>query len=328
VRDFSISLSVIIPTYNRAPILAATLDAIAKSNIDMNRLEVIVVDDGSSDDTWAIQSNKYPFLLRYLHQPNQGDALARNNGAQLSCGNLLVFLDDDITVTPDLLARLEMAHRDRKGVIVLGMLITANLRGLSDFEKPMDVRHSDLLIEVPFTELQSGLFAISRQDFCNIRMGQPLAPNYLSVWCDVEFAYRADLAGFSFIRCLNAIGFHHDNTQRNLETKASRLRRVAKAGVLLFQRHPQLQEHLPMFLDKTEIIWRKDPPKLIARKIARTLASTMLALRVFEGLYVVLSVFGRPSLLVNSLERWILGGHIYRGYRQGLIEFGPIKPDY
>ena len=82
-----------------------------------------------------------------------------------------------------------------------------------------------------------------------------------------------------------------------------------------------------MFLDKTNIRWRKDPLKLIARKIARPLASTMLALRLFEGLYVALSVFGRPSLLVNSLERWILGGYLYRGYRQGLNEFGPIKPD-
>lgn len=307
--------------------LASTLEAVARSNFNFNYLEVIVVDNGSSDDTFAIQSNKYPFLLRYLHQPNQGDAIARNNGAQVSCGNLLVFLDDDISVTPNLLARLKKAHRGREGIIVVGTLITEEQSGTNQIEKLIDDRQSDLSIEVPFTEAQSGLFAIHRRDFFQLGMWQPLALEGWSIWSDVDFAYRAELAGFSFIRCLNAIGFHYDHAQRDIKIKSKRMYSVGRAGVLLFQRHPQLQEFLPMFLDKTHIRWRKDPLRLIARKIARPLASSIPALRFLEGSLSALSVFRRPSRLCNALERWILGGYLYRGYQQGLIEFGPVNPD-
>jgi glycosyltransferase involved in cell wall biosynthesis len=308
--------------------LAAALEAVAKSNFDFNLLEVVVIDDGSSDDTFAIQSNQYPFSLLYLRQPNQGDALARNNGVHVSHGDLLVFLDDDVSVTPDLLASLKKAHRGRDGVIVLGILITVNPSGSGKLNKLDDVWQSDSSIEVPFTECQSGLLAISRRDFQRVGMWQPLALDGSSIWCDIDYAYRAYLAGFSFIRCSSAVGYHHDHTQRDLATKSKRMHRAGKAGVLLFQRHPQLQPHLPMFSDKTDIRWRRDPLKLIVYKALRPPASTVPVLRCFERLFLALLPIGRPFFLLNSLERWILGGYIYRGYRQGLKEFGPINPDW
>jgi glycosyltransferase involved in cell wall biosynthesis len=324
VKEFSISL--IIPTFNRASMLATTLAAIAESNFDLRRLEVVVVDDGSSDETPAIQSIQYPFSLCYLNVPNRGDALARNKGAQVSRGDLLVFLDDDITITPNLLASIINAHQGVEGVIVSGLLIPSISSSPADLAKTVEVHEPDLVITVPFTECQSGLFAISRQDFYRIGMWQPLAMDGSSLWCDIELGYRADLAGFSFIKSSNAIGFHHDFTQLNLETKSRRMHRVGKASVLLFQRHPNLKEQLPMFSDKTEIRWQKDDLKLIARKMARTLASTVVAIRLFERLYFVFSMTHRLPILCQSLERWILGGYLYRGYRQGVIEFGPITP--
>jgi hypothetical protein len=83
-----------------------------------------------------------------------------------------------------------------------------------------------------------------------------------------------------------------------------------------------------MFSDKTDIRWRRDPLKLIVYKALRTPASTVPVLRCFERLFLALLPIDRPFFLLNSLERWILGGYIYRGYRQGLKEFGPINPDW
>lgn len=303
--------------------LAVALEAVARSDIDFSRLEVIVVDDGSSDGTSSIQNNSYPFVFHYLYQPNQGDALARNKGVEASHGELLVFLDDDVVVAPGLLAGLKDAHQGREGVIVLGTLITP---GLSASEPALikETHPSGSAIQVPFTECASGLMAISRADFYRIGPWQALTVGGSSIWCDVDLAYRANLAGFSFYRCPDAVGYHYDYTQVNLETRASREYRAGLSSVLLFHRYPQLQGQLPMFRDKTGIRWRQDSPVLIARKVARFPASTRLTLRLLEGVYGYFAASGRQPWFLNHLERWIIGGYIYRGFRQGLKVYGPI----
>lgn len=318
-------ISVIIPTFNRFLSLTHTLNAISRSNFEFNRLEVIVVDDGSSDNTSDIQKNLYPFLLRYLKQTNQGDAKARNFGALESKGILLVFLDDDIHIAPDFLRSVESVHRGKEGVIVIGTLVSVSPQKLTQDEAMALVHTNEEMIEVPFSACKSGLMAIARQDFFRLGMMQPLEIVGSSVWCDVELAYRAFLVNFTFLKSLNAIGYHHDYAEYDLKTKSRRMYRVAKESVLLFQRHPNLQQHLPMFYDKTPITWRKDRPTLIFRKIARYFASKNLALTVLELAYKAFALSARLTFVCAVIERWILGGYIYCGYRQGLREYGWVS---
>jgi glycosyltransferase involved in cell wall biosynthesis len=84
-------VSVIVPVYNRERFLAAALDSVFAQ--DYRPLEVIVVDDGSTDGTAAV-ARSYP-EVRYLYQSNQGVAAARNAGVAASRGELLAFLDSD-----------------------------------------------------------------------------------------------------------------------------------------------------------------------------------------------------------------------------------------
>lgn len=85
-------ISVIIPTYNRAHLLRRALGSIVAQTVDVD--EIIVVDDGSTDDTRQMLEESYPFV-RYVHQPNAGAAVARNSGiAQASC-QWIAFLDTD-----------------------------------------------------------------------------------------------------------------------------------------------------------------------------------------------------------------------------------------
>lgn len=93
-------VSVVIPTYNRAHIIQDSLDsAYAQS---YRPLEVVVVDDGSNDDTEAIVKtwinehlNDVQFSVVYLHQENQGGNPARNNGIRHARGQYVAFLDSD-----------------------------------------------------------------------------------------------------------------------------------------------------------------------------------------------------------------------------------------
>lgn len=95
------SVSVIVPCHNGAEFLA---DAIASILAQTHpALEVLVIDDGSTDDTAAIAA-QYAAPIRYIHQVCQGVSVARNTGIQASRGNYLVFLDHDDRLLPHALA--------------------------------------------------------------------------------------------------------------------------------------------------------------------------------------------------------------------------------
>lgn len=88
--------SIVIPTYNRAGLLRRTLASLARQTGADGDFEVIVADDGSSDDTAAVAGSfGGPFPLRYYHQADEGyrAAAARNGGARLARHEVLLFLD-------------------------------------------------------------------------------------------------------------------------------------------------------------------------------------------------------------------------------------------
>ncbi len=106
-------VSVIVPTYNRGPVLLKALESIYAQ--DYRPIEVIVVDDGSTDNTgetvqkWAdSRSLQLTFIVKYLFQTNKGAAAARNIGLPESRGEFIQFLDSD-----DLLAGGKLAAQVR-----------------------------------------------------------------------------------------------------------------------------------------------------------------------------------------------------------------------
>ena len=85
-------VSVIIPTYNRGWIVKEAIDSVLEQ--DFNDYELIVVDDGSDDNTPAILK-AYGNKIMVLHQPNKGVSAARNRGIAAASGRLIAFLDSD-----------------------------------------------------------------------------------------------------------------------------------------------------------------------------------------------------------------------------------------
>jgi glycosyltransferase involved in cell wall biosynthesis len=99
------SISVVIPTYNRCNLLCRALDSVFQQNY--SPLEIIVVDDGSTDETKDLIPQKYP-QVTYLRQENQGVSAARNKGIKFAKGEWLAFLDsDDCWEKSKLLKQLE-----------------------------------------------------------------------------------------------------------------------------------------------------------------------------------------------------------------------------
>ena len=98
-------VSIVIPCYNAAPWLPAALDsALAQTH---RPLEIIAVDDGSTDATPAILADyaaRHPGILRVLTQPNRGQCAAANAGLAVSNGHYIKFFDADDLLSPDAVA--------------------------------------------------------------------------------------------------------------------------------------------------------------------------------------------------------------------------------
>jgi glycosyltransferase involved in cell wall biosynthesis len=105
-------ISVIVPTFERPALLRSCLQSFV-AQVDPPEFEVVVVDDGSSDETPSVLAELEPRLawLRWSSQPvNQGPAAARNRAIAQATGDLLLFIDDDIVASPDLLRRHADLH--------------------------------------------------------------------------------------------------------------------------------------------------------------------------------------------------------------------------
>jgi glycosyltransferase involved in cell wall biosynthesis len=105
-------ISVIIPTYQHAGTLPRSLDSLLAQTRSPD--EIIVVDDGSTDETSKVLQ-PYMNRLTYIYQENQGAPVARNNGFKLSCGDQVIFWDADVISEPSMLERLEEALKQNSG---------------------------------------------------------------------------------------------------------------------------------------------------------------------------------------------------------------------
>jgi len=100
-------VSVVIPTHNRKVSLLRLIDSVLKNNLQ--QIEIIVIDDASTDGTFESVSNKYnnhPEISILRNKKNLHVAASRNVGAKKAKGKYIFFIDDDNVATPDLLKSL------------------------------------------------------------------------------------------------------------------------------------------------------------------------------------------------------------------------------
>jgi glycosyltransferase involved in cell wall biosynthesis len=136
------AVSVVIPSYNAAPYLPAALASVLTQGKEI--LEVLVIDDGSTDATERTMAQYGP-PVRYIRQPNRGVAHARNLGIGESRGRFVAFLDADDTWLPGKVTR-QLAALDEHSSC--GLCYSAFLvvdRGLNPLELRRSNRHGSAL---------------------------------------------------------------------------------------------------------------------------------------------------------------------------------------
>lgn len=144
-------VSVIIPCYNSEKFLAAALEsALAQTFTD---LEVIVVDDGSTDGTASIvMAYGDDRRVRYLYQKNQGLSVARNVGIEAAGGEFIAFLDsDDLWVASKIARQVELLARDQDTILVFTDYSTFDSSGMIASRKLPKLPDGPLLFSFLFS---------------------------------------------------------------------------------------------------------------------------------------------------------------------------------
>ncbi len=240
------SASVVIPTYNRLETLQLVLAALERQErpwpLD---IEVVVVDDGSSDGTWAWLGGLRRAGLVPLRQDNSGPAAARNRGVAAASGEVVLFLGDDTVPQAGWLATHLDAHRALGGEGNLAVL------GYTSFSHEFDTPFSRwinefgaqfgyLLIEdagdVPFNFFYTSNVSLSRRVFMDLGGFREDFP--AAAWEDIEFAYRATGAGLRMVYRPPARTLH----LHRVDASSFRHRqRIAGRSAAIFAKiHPEL----------------------------------------------------------------------------------------
>ena len=212
------SLSVVLATFNRAETLRITLAHLVDQTLDPARFEVIVVDDGSSDDTAVVvetSRSRAGFDLTYLGHANCGPGYTQNRGIRAARGSVVLLMADDIWMSRGALAAHLAAHEHRgdPAAAFLGRVRQSPALQGSVFLRTWDpFRFGDFdgQSELPYYKFWACNISVNR-DFL-LRHGlfrEPRGIAGAAAHEDPELGYRLSLAGLRIFYCSEALGYHH-----------------------------------------------------------------------------------------------------------------------
>ncbi len=209
-----LKFSVIIPTYNRAFILQEALRALLEQSLPEADYEVIVVNDGSTDNTREVVSRLLPGKgnIIYLEQRNAGPAAARNYGLRQAKGEYIFFTGDDIIASRDLLKQHLEAHWEFPGDAVLGYTVWDEREQPTKFMEFLERWNH----QFNYSGLVDGraydwrFFYTSNISLSRKRLAGELFDEKLRypAWEDLELGFRLHQNGIKVVFNKKALAFH------------------------------------------------------------------------------------------------------------------------
>ncbi len=282
-------VSVIIPTYNRAGLILRTIDSVLAQTY--KNIEIIVVDDGSTDNTEEIVASQGSDV-KYLRQPKLGACAARNLGVLHATGDYFVFLDSDDTIMPTMVEQLARAldQNPRYGAAYCGWRVIDEAKGTTS-TSPLDKPSGDVFAAMCTTELCIIHSVMVRRD-CLSRSG--LFDTRLKHRQDIDFWTRV-AAHCEFIFVPEHLAQYHRGSN------------MVSLG------RPDLAEAGPMVLSKLSPFLRsgrlsKQDWRLLARRLNINYANncTSIAFAAYDSgewavarYYALRSLYHKPRNLLS-----------------------------
>lgn len=254
-RSFVImKLSVIIPTYNRADVLEVCLAKLLKQKgIDF---EVIVVDDGSTDNTEDVvkgfintEGAQSIAHLQYVKQPKSHQGTARNRGVKKAKGDIIIFIGDDIFVQPDFLKKHHDRHTENpdQNVVVLGFTTWDTQLKINDYmifleDSGWQFGYKFLLPKwinkrAPYKFFYTSNISLKKKFFNKEKFDEQFK---VYGWEDIELGYRLwKNHNMQMYYEPEAVGYHHHQIpESGLQKK---MQNIAKSAVFFQKLHPEVK---------------------------------------------------------------------------------------
>jgi glycosyltransferase involved in cell wall biosynthesis len=229
----SIKYSVIIPAYNAEKTLSLCLEKLSNQSLDRNIYEIILVDDGSTDNTAGIAGK---FDVRYIFQANNGPASARNKGAEEAIGNIILFTDSDCEPDSMWIEEMVKPFEDANIAASKGCYRTRQKELAARFAQAEFEDRFDLLKQSITIDMVDTYSAAFRRDVFMKMKGFdesfPVANNE-----DTELSYRLDAEGYKLVFTPKAFVYHihHDSFYKYLKLKFWR----GYWRIFVYRKYPQ-----------------------------------------------------------------------------------------
>ncbi|HYL26746.1 MAG TPA: glycosyltransferase [Candidatus Nitrosotalea sp.] len=221
--------SIVVATKDRARYVARTLESLQLQR-DAPAFEVIVVDNGSSDETKSVverSAQVFP-AVRYIAEPQPNRGKARNRGVAAASGRYIVFCDDDVQLPPGWLAAHAAAHRDDAERVVNGPIL--NVQSYDARPKPRPANYSRAFLCTCNASLARAAF-LSAGGF-DERFD-------LYGWEDTELGIRLRLAGVRWAFAWEAYLWHIKPPEENtLAVEARKSVEKARMAARFLAKHP------------------------------------------------------------------------------------------
>lgn len=268
------AISIIIPTYNRRKYLEYSLNSLVSQDLPHSNFEVIIVDDGSIDDTFqTVKTFENKINIKFAYQPDKGfrAASARNLGIRIADGKICMFIDSGIIVKSDCLRQHLKAHQKQDGeVAVIGYIYGYSAESEADFGVPIDPNNADFSIAnlaapdapiakvcdmreniyqkyhdrientlVPWSLFWAGHISVSKKSLFEVGL---FDENYDGNWGteDNDLGYRLHQAGKKFLLCRDAVVLHLPHKV----DVASRLKQSVENCRYFSQKYPTFETQL------------------------------------------------------------------------------------
>jgi glycosyltransferase involved in cell wall biosynthesis len=306
-------LSVVIPSLNRADILARTIDRIEHQTVSRETYEVLVINNNSSDHTESVLSQKgavYP-NLRSFTQLKPGAAATRNVGIRESAGDIILFIDDDILADPQLVANHLKYHKEYPGNSVIGTVVSQWEKATDPFlrylrdrgifnpysiacNRPMDFSYYHTGNASTSRKLLQGVGGFN-EDFRVYGME------------DIELGYRLEKQGCRMTPGPLAAA-HHEY----YPTYQQFIERCLQAGFSLgklIELHPELRTRFTEKGKNTRLLKRLHPGYRVLRSALNPFCKSLIGWESRRGT-------GKVNAVLDQHYYWAIRYHFFLGYRE------------
>lgn len=240
--------SVIVPTYQRRDVVLRTVAALDRQGL--RDFEAIVVVDGSTDGSAeALRALRVGFPLRVVEQANGGAAQARNVGAAVGSGELLLTLDDDMEADPAMLAEHDRSHRAGADVVLGDMPVHPDSPpnmlswGVGDWARRRCERLSAPGAEIRLDDLLTGQLSISRAAYDAVGgFDAEFTRDGLFGGEDIDFGHRLRKAGYAI--AFNPAAVSHQYYDVDPASYLRRAREAGRSDRELVAKHPELADDM------------------------------------------------------------------------------------